>query len=112
MAESPEIAPEIGSTPRTAGVVQALGVAAVAVGVRLVLGTALGAHDVRHLSDSGLVLSGLGLAVVTLLLARVGVAGVVCLAVAVALATADVAAPVGVLLVVAAVAAERHRRRL
>ncbi|MHB1599871.1 MAG: hypothetical protein ACYCXY_13515 [Acidimicrobiales bacterium] len=82
--------------------------AVLAVVLRVVLAATLGASYVHHLSDRGLALGALGVLVATVVLSRSGVATIVCLAVAVVLATLDVAAPVGVALVVTAIAA--HRR--
>ena len=97
--------PERSTWRRAAAVGLACGLLALAV--RLVLVHVLPA-DVHHLSASELGLGVLAIAVVTGWCARSGVAVVVCVAGVLALSTVDIAAPVGIGLVLVAALVGRH----
>lgn len=83
--------------------------AVVALALRLVLVRVVPANDVVHLHPAGLGLGAVLVAVVVWLCARLGATAPVCLALACAVASADLVAPVGIAVVLLVALGTRRR---
>lgn len=88
-----------------------VGCAVLAIAVRLVFAHFIGASDLHRLGLVEVGIGGVLVMLTTWLCSRAGVSIVVCLALTCAIATLDIAAPVGIAIVLAAVLATRRRSR-